>query len=415
MAIPNKIKIKNNRLLNDPGVYLMRDKNGEVIYVGKATSLKKRVGSYFAKAHDDKTARLVQEIKKIDYWTTPSVLEALILEANLIKKYQPKYNIREKDDKSFLYLAITDEDFPRPLMIRGLELKKQDTSKYKKIFGPYLSARSLRAAMELIRKMIPYSICQPGQKRACFDYQIGRCPGVCIGAVSKRDYNKVIRNLILFLEGKKSRVIKNLTKEMKSLSEKKKFEEAARVRNQIKAMQHIQDIALIKREEPTPGVGLAGEKMINVFGRIEGYDISNIGGQFSVGSMVVFEEGEPRKSEYRKFKIKTIKGANDTAMLKEVLDRRFKNKWPYPDLIIIDGGRGQVNAALEVLKKYQLDIPIAGIAKGIDRKKDEFIYDRQDLELKRVIKQYEDMLVRVRDEAHRFAVKYHRELRGRMK
>lgn len=415
MAVPKSIKIKNNKLPNQPGVYLMRDKRGEIIYVGKATSLKKRVSSYFTKAHDDKTASLVQEIKSIDYQITPSVLEALILEANLIKKYLPKYNVREKDDKSFLYLVVTKEDFPRPLLIRGLELRRKDINKYKAIFGPYLSARSLRAAMDLVRRMIPYSTCEPGQKRACFNYQIGKCPGVCIRAISKTEYAKIIRNLILFFQGKKTQVLKNLKKQMKEFSEKQKFEQAARVRNQIKALEHIHDIALLKREEPTPGVGLAGEKFINIFGRIEGYDISNIGGKFAVGSMVVFEDGEPAKSEYRKFKIKWIKGANDVAMLKEILVRRFKNKWPHSEIIVIDGGRGQVNACLEVLKRFRLNIPVVGIAKGVTRKKDEFIYDRKDPELKRVVKQYEETLIRVRDEAHRFAVKYHRELRSKLR
>jgi len=415
MPIPKRIKIKNKALPNSPGVYLMRDRRGQIIYIGKASSLKKRVGSYFTKAHEDKTARLVQEIKRIDYEVTPSVLEALILEANLIKKHLPKYNIRAKDDKSFLYLVITKEDFPRPQLIRGLELKKMDKNKFKAVFGPYLSARSLRAAMDLVRKMIPYSTCEPNQKRACFNYQIGKCPGVCVGEISKRDYAKIIRNLILFFQGKKTQVLKNLKKQMKLLSQAQKYEQAAKVRNQIKALEHIQDIALLKREEPTPQVGKAGEKVINIFSRIEGYDISMISGKFSVGSMVVFENVEPAKSEYRKFKIKTIKGTNDTGMLKEVLARRFKNKWPHPELIVIDGGRGQVNAALEVLKKYKSKIPVVGIAKGITRKKDEFIYDRTDPELKRVVKQFEQVLIHARDEAHRFAVKYHRQIRGKIR
>jgi len=418
MAMPKNIKIRNNKLPDDPGVYLMLNKKGEIIYVGKATSLKKRVSSYFSKAHDNKTARLVREIARIDYQITPSVLEALILEANLIKKYEPKYNIREKDDKSFLYLVVTKEDYPRPLLIRGLELKKKKKSDYKAVFGPYTSARSLRAALDLIRKMIPYSTCAPGQRRPCFDYQIGKCPGVCILDISKKDYGKIIRNFILFFEGKKTKVIENLKKEMRNLSEHNKFEEAARIRNQIKALEHIQDVAMLKREEPTQEIGRVGERVINIFGRIEGYDISNIGGQYAVGSMVVFEDGEPAKSEYRKFKIKTVKGANDVAMIREVVQRRFQNKWPHPELILIDGGRAQVNAAVDILGSFKLDIPVVGIAKGITRKKDDLVfspYSKNDPELRRIIEQYKNILVRVRDEAHRFAVKYHRELRGRLK
>lgn len=414
MAVPRYIKIKNKKLPDEPGVYIMRDNNGEIIYVGKATSLKKRVMSYFTKAHDDKTARLVQEIKRIDYQITPSTLEALILEANLIKKYLPKFNVREKDDKSFLYLVITNGDFPRPQLIRGLELKKAGEKKFEAVFGPYLSARSLRAALDLIRKMIPYSTCEPGQKRPCFYYQIGKCPGVCVGEISKRDYAKIIRNLILFFQGNKKQVIQNLKKEMKRSSDKQQYEKAAKIRNQIKALEHIHDIALIKRDEPTPSLGLAGEKVINILGRVEGYDVSLIGGKFAVGSMVVFENGEPAKNEYRKFKIKTISGTNDVAMLKEVISRRFRNKWLHPDLILVDGGRGQVNAAIDVLKTFKLDIPVVGIAKGITRKKDVFIYDRQDPELKRIVTQFEEILIRVRDEAHRFAVKYHRQLRGKI-
>ncbi len=419
-----------------PGVYLYYDEDGELLYVGKATSLKRRVGSYFTKAHDNRIGEMVGQIAKIDYIETPTVIEALVLEANQIKSLKPKYNILQRDDKTFLYLVITNEPYPRPLLIRGHELKKMGVNpfsstpskemekRFKRVFGPYTSSRSLKMALELIRKVIPWSTCQPpevtGKTRACFNSQIGKCPGVCAGRVSKRDYQRYMRQLIMFFDGKKIRLERSIEKEMQKASKALQFEEAAVWRRRLRALQHIQDIALISKEDhelPYRDVGAVDG--IDLEGRIEAYDISNISGTNAVGSMVVFEEGRPAKAQYRKFKIKTVEGANDVAMMEEVIRRRLRRAelypkaWVLPEIMVIDGGKPQVNRVQQVLDELGMSVPIIGLAKGFDRKQDRLVFDRTNEEVRRVATRGKEVFQRARDEAHRFAVKYHRELRGK--
>lgn len=411
--IPSFVKIKKGELPDVPGVYLMKNEKGDIIYVGKATSLKRRVSSYFMRPHDSRIQKMVSEIRSIDYIEKPTAIEALILEANLIKYYFPPYNVKDKDNKSFLYLIITKEDFPKPILVRGKDIQEDASKKYKAIFGPYTSPRSLRAALDLIRKAFPWSICDPGQKRACFYHHLKLCPGVCIGAISRQDYAKIIRDLIKFFEGKKDDILKQYRREMKAAAKSKEFELAADLRNKIFFLEHIQDIAILKKEDEDVDKIREGEAPVNLFGRIEGYDISNISGTSSVSSMVVFENGAPAKAEYRKFRIKTVVGSNDVASMKETLTRRFRNDWRKPDLLLIDGGWPQVNAALEVVRHFELGIPVVGLAKGPDRKKDELVCDPNNLEICALCEKHKDLLVAVRDESHRFANAYHRKLRSR--
>lgn len=411
-VFPQHIKLKNGKLPDTPGVYLMKDARGAVIYVGKTTSLKRRISSYFQRPHDARITEMVSLIRKIDYIVKPTVIEALILEANLIKYYWPKYNILSKDDKSFLYLVVTKEEFPRPLLIRGSELDEGAGKKYQAVFGPYTSPRSLRAALDLIRKVFSWSVCAPGMKRPCFYYHLKQCPGVCIGVADKQSYQKTIRDLIKFFAGKKEGILKDYKKQMKAASKSRRFEEAAALRNKIFFLEHIQDVAVLKREDEDADKLKEGEAVVNLFGRIEGYDVSTISGTSTVASMVVFEHGAPAKAEYRKFRIRSVVGANDVAALREALTRRFRNHWRKPDLVLIDGGIGQVNAALSVLHELDLGIPVVGIAKGPDRKKDELVCDKKHLDLCRLCEQYKPLLVQVRDEAHRFAVTYHRRVRS---
>ena len=431
--IPKTIKIKNRELPDAPGVYFYFDKKGRVLYIGKATSLKRRVGSYFTKAHDNRIAEMVSQIVKIDYMETPTVIEALVLEANQIKAYKPKYNIDQRDDKSFLYLVVTNEDFPRPQLVRGHELTQMGINpfrpnlsarakkKYLAVFGPYTSSGSLRRAMQLVRKMIPWSVCEENKnQRPCFDSQIGRCPGVCSGSIAKKDYRKIMKRFILFFEGKKKQLIRELTREMKKASKEHLYEDAAKYRNNIFALEHIQDVALISKEDhQLPYTKAVDQGGIDLEGRIEAYDISNISGTSAVGSMVVFEEGRPRKDQYRKFKIKTVKGVNDVAMMEEVIRRRLRRAelypkaWPLPEIMVIDGGKPQVNRVVSVLKEVGVKVPVVGLAKGADRKQDRLVYDREDLKLSRVVKRGKELFQKTRDEAHRFAVKYHRNLRER--
>jgi excinuclease ABC subunit C len=413
--IPSNIKIKGGELPSVPGVYLMKDKKGTVLYVGKAVSLKRRVRQHFERPHGPHIPEMTRQVAEIDYVEKPTALEALILEANLIKHYWPKYNVLQKDNKSFMYLAITDEEFPRPLLVRGTDLDDDTAKKYKVVFGPYTSSRSLKAALDLVRKAFPWSNCIPGQKRACFYHHLKLCPGVCIGVADKKAYQKTIRDLIKFFEGKKEDIIKGFTREMKKASKEKRYEEAASLRNKIFFLEHIQDVAVLKRDDEMvdrikPGEGMA----VNLFGRIEGYDISHVSGTAQVASMVVFENGAPAKAEYRKFRIRTVEGSNDVASIRETLMRRLKHReWRKPDLILIDGGLPQVHAAEEVLHHLHVQIPVVGIAKGKERKRNDIICSRVSVELCDLCVQYVDLLAQVRDEAHRFAITYHRKVRSR--
>jgi excinuclease ABC subunit C len=548
------------KLPDRPGVYLMRDGRGEVVYVGKAQSLRHRVRSYWQKAasgplEGHRIRAVIDRIADVEVTITDSVSEALLLEANLIKRYRPRFNVRLKDDKSYPYIKITmADDFPRVERTRKLV---QDGSRY---FGPYASASSVDESMNLVRRLFPFRTCtieiKDGERalqRPCLLYHIKRCQGPCIQAVSKSDYSAQISQIELFLEGRQESVVKALTAEMKAASERTDYERAATVRDKIRAIERTmesQKMAAFRRteldlvgmarqdnqaaiqlfairggkavgrdvflleaaheapdeevlssfleqyyaratsippqvlvplalpdaadleafltarrggpvrllvpqrgekrelmvlarqnagetlareqarwladhgktlgalEELADALGLAGPPL-----RIECYDISNIQGSESVGSMVVFEEGKPRTGEYRRFRIKTVVGANDYASHQEVLRRRFRRarvgeegnaeelRWATPDLVIIDGGKGQVAAAKEVLDELGLhDLPVAGLAK-----------EREELFLPGVSEPIVlpptssalYMVQRLRDEAHRFAITYHRDLRAK--
>ncbi len=386
-----KLNKKIENLPKKPGVYIFKDENGEIIYIGKAGKLLKRVKSYFLESADPKAKRMVNKVFDLEYKVTETVIEALILEAKLIKKHEPYFNIKQKDDKSFLYVVITDEEHPRVILKRGREKKEG-----KAIFGPFVSSSAIRQALRIIRKIFPYNTHTPKQlkkmKRPCFYYQIGLCPGACADDLDKDEYLKDIKNIKLFFEGKKKKVLKSLKKRMKEASESQNYEKAQKLKKQINAINHIYDTALITPPE------LEDEKI-----RIEGYDISNIGGKLAAGSMIVFEGDKPLKRGYKKFKIKKIKKTDDVGMMREILERRFDNSWQLPDIILVDGGKAQVNVAKEVLEENGLDIPVTGIAKGESRKKNELIGDKVSVKKKTLIK--------VRDEAHRFAQKYHKKLR----
>lgn len=422
MIIPKTIKIQGGSLPETPGVYLMKNAAGTVLYVGKAVNLKRRVQQYWTRPHGRHIEELVPQIVFIDYIKKPTAIEALILEANLIKLYHPKYNILQKDNKSFLYLVFTKEAFPRPLLVRGHDLPDDASKQYKAVFGPYTSGPSLRAALELLRKIFPWSVCTRGQARPCFYVHLKLCPGVCINAIDKKTYNKIIRDLMAFFRGRKEQLIKQYTREMKAAAKEERFEEATALRKNIFALEHIQDVAVIKRDEDeresvnasTESEGLGDVPVINMFGRIEGYDISHVSGTSSVGSMVVFENGAPAKNEYRKFKIKSVVGSNDVASLQEVLVRRFRNPWRKPDLILVDGGLPQVRAVQNVLDGLALSIPVVGMAKGAERKRNDLIFPVEDDVLGRACASHQRLLERVRDEAHRFAIAYHRKVRGKL-
>ncbi len=410
------LKADYKNLPENPGVYLMKDGEGRILYVGKAGNLRRRVSSYFERPHDVRIEALVAKIREIDFEETETALEALIREAELIKRLTPPFNVREKDDKSFLYIEITKEKFPRVLLVRGSDGAGGET------FGPFTSASNVREALRILRKIFSWSLHDPKTvgtfKRPCFDYEVGLCPGTCVNKISREEYKKNIAHLKLFLAGKKQRLIAMLEKEMKAASRAMDFEKAATLRGQVFALRHIRDIALISENESLVQDGGDADAGASEEGkpyRIEGYDISNTSGTSAVGSMVVFENDAPNKNEYRKFKIKTVFEPNDVGMLTEVLTRRFRHsspaertpdRWPMPDLILIDGGLAQVNAAKRVIMRAGFRIPILGIAKGPERKRNDIIGAIP----KRTKK---GTLIRVRDEAHRFAISYHKKLRGR--
>jgi excinuclease ABC subunit C len=388
---------KIKKIPDNPGIYLFY-KGKELIYIGKATSLKNRVKSYL----NPKTLRPIEarmkDVSDVKWKITDSVLEAVILEANYIKEFKPKYNVKTKDDKSWNFFAITKEEFPRLIAVREKNLKKDN---YSYTFGPYAEMKTSQI-LKLLHFLFKISRCAPNQKRPCFDYQLGNCLGVCTNEISSHDYKeKVIKPLVVFLKGKKKRLITSLEKKMKEASKKEDFEEAKRLRNQIFSLRKIRDFALLDKSF------LENEKKKEKHIRIEGYDISNIGSEAMVGSMVVFNENGPLKSEYKKFKIKNVLGQSDVDCLKEILERRLKHEeWLMPDLILVDGGKPQVNTIKKVLRENSFNIPVVGIAKGPERKKNEFFYDKgNDFVLNN-----ENLLIRARDEAHRFAISYQRSI-----
>ncbi len=405
-----KLKKISKTFPNKPGVYFWRDKKGNPLYIGRAGSLKRRIANYFTSRVDERIREMTLSTTSLDYETTDTLLEAIVLEANLIKQHWPKYNILEKDGKSFMYMVVTDEEFPRLLMVRGRELQKYETGKIKTlgIFGPYLSFYLLRKSLEIVRRIFPYSNCHPGQPRACFHYQIGLCPGVCVGAIDAKTYRNNIRNIILFFRGDKKRLLAKLKKENPEA---------------ILALKQVQDTALLADSD----VLLRGSRLTSR--RIEGYDISHSGGKEPVGSMVVFENGEADSSQYRLFKIRGAspfpKGrgplsgegfasSDDLAMLEEVLTRRLRHvEWPMPDIVFVDGGPNQVRRAVAVLTRHNLHVPVVGLGKGGKHAASAYITDKLVVANskkigKELIIASKNLFQEVRNEAHRFAIGFQR-------
>jgi excinuclease ABC subunit C len=406
-------------LPSEPGVYLFKDSSGKIIYVGKALNLKNRIQSYFQKNSVGKTALLVRNILKIETIKVSSEIEALLLEASLIKKHQPYFNNRLKDDKDYLYIIFTKEDFPRVLTGR-----KKNTKKALAYFGPFTSSNAAKTTLKITRKIFPFrTSCRPNSKKACLSYHLGLCPGTCIGQITKAEYKKTLVRLRRFLNGETKWLIKDLERLMKEQSKKLNFEEAQKIKHKIDSIQFTtQKIEDVEKYLTGPEVlESIYEKQLLEFQqmlrleklptRIECYDISNLSGTSATGSMVVLENGAVSKDQYRRFKIKRVKGINDPAMMAEVLDRRLKNDWPKPSLIIVDGGRTQLNAVLKVLKDHNSQIPVVGLAKKLEE-----LYLPDQIKTLRLAKDSQALylLQRIRDEAHRFAITYHRKLRSKV-
>lgn len=395
------------------GVYLMKDASGVIIYIGKAVSLRRRVQSYFrGKAQNVKTDLLVSHIEDVDFILTQSEAEALILESALVKKHLPKYNIELKDGKSYPYIQITSDAFPLVSLVR---LAKPDQKKKGvRYFGPYVDAALIREALTLIRKIFPFRTCDPLAEKACLYHNIGLCDAPCIGGISAQDYRRTVASIVRVLEGEKDELYRELKEEMERLSQGRDFEKAARVRDQLRA------IGALYSSSPGVNYFKEAEQLERALGlvrrpeRIECIDISTIMGSQSVGSLVSFLNGKPDKAQYRRFRIREVAGMDDFRMVAEVVRRRYgrlkREGLPYPDLIVIDGGKGQLAAAVGELKRLELAVPVISIAK---REEELFVPGRRQPVLLSPDSLALKLLQRVRDEAHRFAVSYHRLLRGK--
>ncbi len=412
--IMNKKDLQLKKLSDTPGVYIFRGLRRKILYIGKATSLRSRVLSYFARdireVRSPLIEKMVKETKNVEVIETDSVLEALILEANMIKKHQPIYNSKEKDDKSFNYVVIADEVFPRVLVVRGRNLENQlQKIKVKYLFGPFPYGGQFKEAMKIIRKIFPYfdtkylvedANTKARRKSISFNQSIGIFPGKSGEELDKKEYAKIIRHLVLFLSGKKKTLLSALERDMKSFAKREEFEKAEAVKRKIFALTHIRDVSLIKEEYKNPRYG-------KVF-RIEAYDVAHTSGKNVTGVMTVVLNGEVDISEYRKFKISKDTN-NDTAALKEILLRRLAHgEWRYPRLIVVDGGRAQLNVARKVLSELGYTIPVVGVVKDEHHKPKGFVGD------KKFVNKLEREILLANSEAHRFAISYHRKLRGKI-
>lgn len=418
--------LDKSKLSHKSGVYLFKDKNAKVIYIGKAIDLYQRVASYFSGAQPLKTAAMVAKITQVETIVVESELEALILEANLIKKYLPFFNVRLTDDKDYLYIAITKEDLPagRQGFPKIITARLKDLKEVKKYFGPFPSSRTVRDTLKLLRRVFPWCSATQGQAlRACFYYHLGLCSGACVGLINREDYNQIIKRFSKFLEGKKDELVEELIGEMKNKSEQQKFEEAAKIKKVLEGISYLTQINRTKLYLENPNflqdeINLSLQQLQKDLNlpklpeRIECYDISNISGKDATGSMVVLTQGDIDKSRYRKFKIKISGRPNDVAMHREMIKRRLKHpEWQFPDLIIVDGGRGQARAVYHELRAMNYELLVFGLAKRM-----EWLYPpegeiiklpKRNLSLK--------LLQKIRDESHRFAISYHRKLRDTIK
>lgn len=432
MSIVNKLldeKLKS--LPRTPGVYFHKSKSGEVIYVGKAAVLRNRVKQYFQKTRDMdiKTQALVAEIVDTEWIEVESEIDALFLESEMIKRYKPRYNVLLRDDKSQLYVRISFND-----KVPTVTTTRQPSDDKAEYYGPYYNGFAVKKALWLLRRVFPYYTHATLPKRADLNHHIGLTPGLESGGLLK-EYKKDLRSLARYLSGERKALIKDIEKEMKQAAQLKQFELAAKYRNELRYLGELQRQIVFGREEfldVSKDRALSDLKQFltlkTIPRRIECYDISHMSGTNNVASMVVATNGVADKKEYRKFKMHTP-GNNDFLHMKETLQRRFSlrnRKWSHPDLIVIDGGKGQLDAALKITEDLKLHIPMVGLAKReeeiIIHKTRSFVSPQKGLPVSQESDDYIALLLdknsdivkllqRIRDEAHRFAVSYHTTLK----
>ncbi len=406
-----------------PGVYLMRDENGEIIYVGKAKSLRKRVSSYFRHTHaSPRLNKLVETIRDISTMRTETEIEALILENRLIKLYQPFFNVDLKMNERYAYIKITAEKHPRIIVTR---VKMDDGAVY---IGPYVRVSEVRALLRLVERYLPLRSCggaeaKPQNGRPCMKYSLGRCLAPCCGLCTENEYRDRVADVALLLQGHGAELVERLRKRMDKAAREMKFEEAAHLRDTIRAIWRVS-----RQQNTIPEIPSGKDNFWEVLNsmqktfhlpvlpwRIDGFDISHSAGNFTVGVAVVFEQGYPNPSLYRKFNIRTVEGIDDFRSMKETLTRRYKRclegQEPLPQLILIDGGPVQLEFAMQALDDLGIhNIPIISLAKEFEEvympnQKEPVRLDHTDPVLR--------LLQHVRDESHRFAITSHRTRRGK--
>lgn len=435
-----------SRLPQKPGVYFFKDKRNIMLYIGKASRLKKRVSSYL-KTADIRLQKMLEEAQSLKYKTADSEIEALIWESQFIKKLKPKYNIVLRDDKQYFYVGFISDKFPR------IFIGHQPNEKALFV-GPFTDGTALKITLRFLRKIFPYCTCKQKHNLPCLNYHIGKCLGFCCLKNNPErgqritEYQKNIKAIINILSGKRTSLIKKLKLEMAAYANKEQFTKAIELRNKIKKLEKVfQNAKIIQKansewliaNSKSNDTKKTLEKLTKVLNlpstpnRIEGYDISNIQGTGAVGSMVVFSNGRPDKTEYRKFKIRRILSSEalakedapshkifgDTQMLSEMLRRRFRHQeWPFPDLILVDGGRGQLNAAAkaaaanskEQSAKNNKQIKIMALTKNEKHIGHKIIITDKEILLSRLPLQIKNLLLHIDSEAHRFAVGYYRKL-----
>ena len=419
MDIKEKIKLSPD----SAGVYIFKDISSKIIYIGKASSIRKRLRGHFQKNITTKQRALIDNVADIDYIMTTNESTALILEAALIKRYSPKYNVLLKDDKSYPRLKLTvNEEYPRLFITRKLV---NDGALY---FGPYTNATLLREALKLTRGTFPLRTCLRIPKKECLDYHIAQCTGPCINNNKKSEYNDIVKQLELFLEGREKELIDGLIKKMEDFSKNKDFEKAANIRDRIRVLTSVfkptgkstyDALSFQMKPAIDPNQQITELKEILDLPKppsiIEAFDISNISGKEAVGSMVSFKDGKAFKPGYMHFKIKTVDVIDDYSMMREIISRRYRKlsfeKGKVPDLIVIDGGKGHLSAAKKEIRKLRLiNIPVISIAKNPDKI---YLHEKKDPLILGKFSHALLLIQRIRDEAHRFAIDYHRLLRSK--
>jgi excinuclease ABC subunit C len=423
-------KERVEKLPKNTGVYCFKGKK-EILYIGKAANLRERVKNHFQQP-SYKDYLFLNRVERVGYIKTNSEIEALVLEANLIKKYQPKFNVIWRDSKNYFFAAKTKEEFPRIFWTHQKKLKTKKSKIEVEYVGPFVDGKALKESLKVLRKVFPFRSCRALPKRPCLWYHLGRCPGPCLLKTKltekiglreriKKECQRNAENVFKIIQGKKKEVLKELKKEMKEAAKKEEFEEAAKIRDQILALEKVLEHSKILEREIKVEVPWkeTEEKLKEILkteraSRIEAFDVSQIHGNFAVGSMVAFIEGMAEKNFYRRFKIKFTKKPSDVDMIREILERRFKHKeWGIPDLILIDGGKAQLNAAVNCKTKFEncKSIKLLALAKRenklyIEGKKEPIL-------LKNLPREIFNLILKMRDESHRFAIKYHKILRER--